>query len=429
MNKLLSISFFNVLLGLLLVSFVVSCSTNKIIPQENNYRYDNKIQDLNPNYLVYHVNDTVSYLYIEITTKELLYVRESSNKPFEAEIRFSYEIYEDYKGKVLIDSAYKVLYDYKSEYKNKRVLARIPLSIKLGENGIIKVTAQDVNKKIKSESVFDINKSNLHTEQFFLVREKKSGNICFDSYLSVVDNLVVESNYNKEETFMVNYFNTNYPASIPPFSRNKIIEIPEDRDSLFLLSIEKGKGEIALNRKGSYFIRSIDSTQYCLTLQKLDSNFDSFYTYLGMIEPLKYICTSSEYASLTMATDKRQAVEKFWLKIGGTKERTRVIIEEYYNRVELANKFFTSYKEGWKTDRGMLSIVMGLPNTIYKTKGGETWIYGTPNNMMMSLTYNFNQENTDKTNNDYQLVRYRTYRDYWYRACESWRQGRIYNYN
>jgi hypothetical protein len=77
----------------------------------------------------------------------------------------------------------------------------------------------------------------------------------------------------------------------------------------------------------------------------------------------------------------------------------------------------------------MLSIVMGLPKTIYKTNNGETWIYGTPNNMMMSLTFNFNKENTDKNNNDYQLVRYRTYRDYWYRACESWRQGRIYNYN
>jgi len=72
---------------------------------------------------------------------------------------------------------------------------------------------------------------------------------------------------------------------------------------------------------------------------------------------------------------------------------------------------------------------MGLPNTIYKTKGGETWIYGTPNNMMMSLTFNFKKENIDRNNNDYQLVRYRTYRDNWYRACESWRQGRIYTYN
>lgn len=424
-----NISVWKGIVFLLILASFVGCSTNKIVPKESNYQYDNKINDLNPNYLVYHESDSLSYLYLEIATKELLYVRESSSKPFEAELLFRYEIYEDYKGKVLIDSATKVLYDYKSKVKNKRILARIPLSMDYGKNGIIKVIAYDVNKKIKDEAVIEINKSDRLSSQFFLISEKQTGNLCFDSYISTVDSLVVKSEYNKNQDFMVDYFNTNYPASVPPFSKNRTLEIPEDRDSLFLLSIENKRGEITLNKRGSYFVRSVDSNTYSLTIQKLDSNFDSFYSYMGMIEPLKYICTSAEYLSLSTAENKREAVESFWLKVGGSKERSRVVIEEYYRRVELANKFFTSYKEGWKTDRGMLSIVMGLPNTIYKTKNGETWIYGTPSNMMMSLTFNFNKENTDKNNNDYQLVRYRTYRDYWYRACESWRQGRIYNYN
>ncbi|MEN8928014.1 MAG: GWxTD domain-containing protein [Flavobacteriales bacterium] len=409
--------------------FLTSCTNGKLLPRESNYQYDSKLKDLNPNYLVYHVNDTLSYLYLEIASKELLYVRENSKQPFESEVRIKLEIYEDYKGKMLIDSSSQVLYDYKTPDKNKRILARIPLNMPIGDKGILKVTANDVNKKIKSESVIEIDKRDRLSPQFFLVREKVSNNLCFDTYISSFDSLVLESEYNKEGTYMVDYFNTDYPASIPPFSKNKLIEIPNERDSLFVLSIENGKGEMSLNRKGSYFIRSVDSTAYNLTFQKLDSNFSSFSSYAGMIEPLKYICTSTEYSSLERASNQREAVEKFWLKIGRTKERSRVIIAEYYRRVELANKFFTSYKEGWKTDRGMLSIVMGLPNTIYKTNTGETWIYGTPNNMMMSLTFNFNKQNTDKDKNDYQLVRYRTYRDYWYRACESWRQGRIYNYN
>ncbi|MFT4695063.1 MAG: GWxTD domain-containing protein [Urechidicola sp.] len=429
MNKLTSISIFRVAFVFTMLAIFVGCNTNKIIPQETNYQYDNKINDLNPKYLVYHTNDSLSYLYLEIATKELLYVRESSKMPFESEVKFSYEIYEDYKGKVLIDSDYKVFYDYKTEVRNKRILARVPLAINYGSNAIIKIIAYDVNKKIQSESVLEVNKSDNYSEQFFLLKQKLTGNVCFNSYISSVDSLTVESDYNRDEDFMVDFFNTNYPASIPPFSRNRVVEIPQNRDSLFLLSIENKLGGITLDKQGSYFIRSIDSSNYCLTLQKLDSNFNSFYNYMGMIGPLKYICTSGEYTALSTAENKREAVERFWLRVGGSKERARVVIEEYYRRVELANKFFTSYKEGWKTDRGMLSIVMGLPKTIYKTNNGETWIYGTPNNMMMSLTFNFNKENTDKNNNDYQLVRYRTYRDYWYRACESWRQGRIYNYN
>ena len=429
MINLKNISVWKGILFFLVLATVVGCSSNKIVPKESNYQYDNKINDFSPNYLVYHESDSLSYLYLEIATKELLYVRESSKKPFEAEVKFRYEIYEDYKGKILIDGASEVLYDYKTNVKNKRILARIPLSLSFGTNGVIKVIAYDANKKIQSESIFEINKSDRFSKQFFLIREKQSRNLCFDSYISDVDSLVIESEYNKNEELIIDFFNTNYPASVPPFSKNRTLEIPEERDSLFLLSIENGTGEMTLNRQGSYFIRSTDSNSYSLTLQKLDSNFESFYNYMGMIEPLKYICTSAEYLALSTAENKREAIEGFWLKIGHSKERARVVIEEYYQRVELANKFFTSYKEGWKTDRGMLSIVMGLPKTIYKTKNGETWIYGTPNNMMMSLTFNFNKENTDKNNNDYQLVRYRTYRDYWYRACESWRQGRIYNYN
>ena len=82
MNKLTSISIFRVALVFTMLVIFVGCNTNKIIPQETNYQYDNKINDLNPKYLVYHTNDSLSYLYLEIATKELLYVRESSKSIF-----------------------------------------------------------------------------------------------------------------------------------------------------------------------------------------------------------------------------------------------------------------------------------------------------------------------------------------------------------
>ncbi|MDB4195704.1 GWxTD domain-containing protein [Flavobacteriales bacterium] len=420
---------YKVFAGLILSLVVFGCSTNKLSTNEESYTYDSKIKSLNPKYVVYHQNDSVSYVYFEIQTKELLYVRENSTKPFEAKVQFHYELYSDFKANNLKDSATKILYDYKDEEGDRQILARVPIKIKLGEIGVLQLITRDVNKKVRDKSIITIDKKNVLSPQFFLIKEKESGSICFDNRVTVTNDLIVESHYNKNETFVMEYFNTNYPASKPPFSSNKLVEVPAYRDSSFLVSLTDTAGEFSLPKQGSYFMKALDSISYHLIFERLDTNFDAFRNHLGIIEPLKYICTSTEYNELVSSADKRKAVETFWLKIAGNKERAKVVIAEYYRRVELANRYFTTYKEGWKTDRGMLSIVMGLPKTIYKTRNGETWIYGTPHNMMMSLTFNFTKENEETFENDYQLTRYRTYREYWYRACESWRRGRIYTFN
>ena len=66
---------YKVFAGLILSLVVFGCSTNKLSTNEESYTYDSKIKSLNPKYVVYHQNDSVSYVYFEIQTKELLYVR------------------------------------------------------------------------------------------------------------------------------------------------------------------------------------------------------------------------------------------------------------------------------------------------------------------------------------------------------------------
>lgn len=411
------------------IGFLVNCSSGKLANDETDYKYDTRIQDLNPSYLVYHEKEDTSYLYLEFHTNNLLYVRENSSKPFEAEITVKYQLFQDDKGKLLLDSATRHLYDYKTSNEPKTILARVPFHLPMGKTAFLKVETRDVNKKVRNQLVIEIDKNNQQSEQFFLFRNPETKRIYFDTYFTQESNVEVLSQFNKNQEYHIDYFNTDFPPSLPPFSSNQKIEIASVRASGYTVNITDNHSVITLGKLGSYYLRHADSSTYIVILQKFDHNFDGLESYLGMIEPMKYICSTREYQALVNATDKRKAVESLWLKMAGTKERARMVIYEYYSRVEQANKFFTSYKEGWKTDRGMLSIVMGLPNTIYKTRRGETWVYGTPHNMMMSLTFSFSLENEERVRNDYQLTRYRTYRDYWYRACESWRQGRVYNFN
>ena len=57
------------------------------------------------------------------------------------------------------------------------------------------------------------------------------------------------------------------------------------------------------------------------------------------------------------------------------------LMEEYYNRVAYANKHFSHYLDGWKTDMGMVYIIFGTPSNIERhpfdidAKPYEVWTY------------------------------------------------------
>ena len=90
-----------------------------------------------------------------------------------------------------------------------------------------------------------------------------------------------------------------------------------------------------------------------------------------------------------------------------------------------SNKLFTSFQEGWKTDRGMIYIVFGAPNKVTKTKNGEIWTYGVSGNSA-SVVFSFLKIINPFTENDYYLERSESYKEPWYQAVDMWRQGRIY---
>jgi GWxTD domain-containing protein len=87
------------------------------------------------------------------------------------------------------------------------------------------------------------------------------------------------------------------------------------------------------------------------------------------------------------------------------------VLNEYYRRVSYANKHFKNYLPGWKSDMGMIYIVLGPPDNVerhpfeYDSKPYEIWDY-----------YSINQRFyfVDETGfGDYKLLNF-NYGD-WYR--------------
>ena len=93
--------------------------------------------------------------------------------------------------------------------------------------------------------------------------------------------------------------------------------------------------------------------------------FLSEESYLLMVDQLEYIGKALELLRLREAKpeEREERWEEFWKARDpspGT-ERNEVR-EEYLRRVEYANKHFSSFREGWRTDMGRVYIIYGSPD-------------------------------------------------------------------
>jgi GWxTD domain-containing protein len=138
---------------------------------------------------------------------------------------------------------------------------------------------------------------------------------------------------------------------------------------------------------------------------------------------LRYFSTRSEWDKLNTAINKKDALDNYWLSIFRSSEMAKSVIRNYFDQVEEANSLFTNYKEGWKTDMGMVFIIMGPPDEVFRNQAKEEWIYQKTEDLP-KMKFTFEKINNIFTDNHYVLIRNADYRNEWYRAVEMWRKGR-----
>jgi GWxTD domain-containing protein len=156
----------------------------------------------------------------------------------------------------------------------------------------------------------------------------------------------------------------------------------------------------------------------------------------AMIEPLAYLATENELNKMRAAERPKMALDEFWIKCGGNVEKARELIRIYYTRVLYANYYFTSYKEGWRTERGMIYLLYGPPDKVYKNPEGESWGYrkaevksswGTRYKVQEEYLYfNFRKKNSTFSDNDYYISRSETLVSFWEQAVTAWKKGIVF---
>ncbi len=97
-----------------------------------------------------------------------------------------------------------------------------------------------------------------------------------------------------------------------------------------------------------------------------------------LARPLIYLMSKKDYQKMMAIKDPdslKQAVDRFWLKNIKNKNKARNVLQKYYTRVEEANKQFSGFKEGWKTDPGLIYILFGPPWYVYRHVDHMKWSY------------------------------------------------------
>ncbi|MBK9283578.1 MAG: GWxTD domain-containing protein [Sphingobacteriaceae bacterium] len=373
--------------------------------------------------VVYHLNDSISLLLVEVVNENLMYKRPDTSSAFYAEIKVSALLIPDYASRIVLDSSSIYLNDRAGEIIAPSSLKTMfTFKVQKGQNYYIDIKVLDLNKKIiyiKGQSVY---KKENYGSQHYLVNVKKKPS--FLHHFKEKDTLQIETKL-QESKFVVDCFIKEFPPAFPPFSTKKSDEMKYVADSTFYLEKVDDKLEIIMPNKGFYHLRSNTLVNEGLSLFCFGNSYPGISTNEEMIKATRYIMGKDEYEKCLNAPDQKNAIDEFWVNIGGSKERAKELLKRYYNRVKEANKYYTSYCEGWKSDRGMLLIVLGKPNYIYKGKQSETWLYGLENNPN-SFRYVFTKTNNPFSDNDYVLERSQFYKDHWYQAVDIWRQGQVY---
>ncbi|WP_345265965.1 GWxTD domain-containing protein [Nibrella viscosa] len=182
---------------------------------------------------------------------------------------------------------------------------------------------------------------------------------------------------------------------------------------------------LQLAEEGLYFFVEDTTDAAGIGLVAVDKRFPRITRPEKLIRPVLYMSTSQEINELNNAPDAKKALDRYWLSLmSGNEEVARRAIRAYYNRVEEANKLFTSYKEGWKTDKGMIYIILGPPDRVQRSRDREVWVY-TKRANVSEINFTFNKRPNQFVEDHYELVRYVEYQPIWYPIVEAWRTGAI----
>ena len=213
------------------------------------------------------------------------------------------------------------------------------------------------------------------------------------------------------DSFLAMQYSEIFPPADPPMADMKPLASPVDMDTSFLFTEDTGFTENKF-----YTVLKDSLTSVGVTILKVSPYFPKYRQLGELVETMLYLTSEPEKKAMLKSKNLKESFDSFWMNTYSTRSRSRNAIRKYYNIIEESNRLFTDFKPGWKTDRGMIYIVFGLPDEVYRTGSSEEWYYDD------GLDFEFTIISTFFAPRTYVLRRNKDFEEQWYTQIAAFRR-------
>jgi len=418
---------FNILKNVILSTILTTIFIKAHLNQEPRVLYNPKYIKFNLNFSVFNYCRDSSYLYVKIFPKDLLYSYLNNEGKYKAILKINYiltELNENNKSSNLIIDSATIIYEFYREGVPQEILKKIRIYTPNNKIYALKINTTDVVRKYTLLRYIIIDRKDFSSQDILLYKDTDTIPL-FSPYDLKTDSFKIKLNNSLGIKNLYLFKIENHKNPPPIFIRDEKYFDTIDFTKKFISKIESYQ-TMKLPYPGYYLLQFDSIKLNGVIINYNNMNFPKTTDVNNLIQPLIYLTTTNEYLQLINSTNKKLAVDNFWLKLSkNNKEKAKEMIRIYYNRVSYANQFFTSYKPGWQTDRGMIYIIFGIPDMVILEHTTEKWIY-LKRTFSNKIEFEFSLSLLPFCNNNYILERYPEYEQYWRNAISSWRNGKIF---
>ena len=399
------------------------CTEPKTITQTNIAEdYLNDAGDIDAQFVFHHLSPDSSSIHYQIKTDQILFSRADMNSPYFGSAIVEYTINTAAEPITFVDTGKIELTFAQQDIINNTIHGSFNIALDSGYYQVYLKVADGKRPKAKGQ-YFLIDKTSPYSNANFLLHSTDSS-ILFNNWVEPGDTVYTVNYRMPNFRYKVKYYQRDFDLALPPFFSYSRKAFNYSPDSVFTLSSDGEFFEFSPKKKGFYLFSTSAKNREGFTILSFPEPFPQIKTIDQLTEPLRYITSKKEFNTLMASDDIKKAVDDFWLNCTKNPNRARELVRTYYTRVEEANRLFTSFKEGWTTDRGMLYIVLGPPDVVYRSAYAETWTYGEEGGYT-SNTFDFIRVKNPFSPNDFELNRSPLHKNFWYRAVDTWRQWRV----
>ena len=417
-----------------LIGLAAGCASSKKATTEETQGqmaslYNPSKLSLHPDFSIFHTSQNYSTLYIRAYPSELRFNETNEDSEYRALLQVKYELigFDENGGEesAVIDSA-SVVYKLKErEERSPAFFASLSIPINQGNRYLLKVETTDLNRGSIGLEYLYVDKTDPNSAQNFKVISSFSGYPKFMRFFLTGEKFNVQYRDRRVDSIYVNYFMLTNELPRPPITATSDYTMNYVADTSYIFPMIDTV-DYDLRLEGMYHVKVDKEQGEGLTLFNFGGTFPEVKTPQELMEPLFYLTTLAEYRDLRTKANRKLAVDDYWLRIGNSIEKSRELIRIYYNRVIYSNLYFTSNKEGWKTDQGMIFILFGPPNRIQMTGSGESWYYYAKRKSK-TVEFKFQREQDAFSDQNMMWKRSTDSQMYLNEAIRSWRGGKVYS--